>query len=478
MTRSTTLTRNLVWLYAGDLVAKVLTLAAFVALWRHLGPERMGDLEFAIAVWFVLNLMQDAGLEIYGGREAAKRPEETAGLAGTVIALRGALVLMALCVLAAVVAWLPHPPFDKPQSAQLVVALYALVLIPAPLVLNWVFQARDEMNVVSVSSMVRQAVLAGGVFLFVRAPQDGWMVPVADALGIAAVAVLHQVLFRRRVGAITFSGAIARARSVARVAAPLAASAFVWALRIYAPLMALYVYADSRATGVYSAGFRLVLSAHVLVWLYFFNLLPSISRASMEVDRGTYRRLVRGSLRFVAWTVLPGCAVASFLAPWVIPFLGGARYAAGIDPFRVQVWMLAAAFLSGHMRFALIAFDRQTDEFWASLAGALVAGAACAVVGEGLTPLAAAVIFAAAETTTFVVANSRLSRRVEPIGLAALAWRPALATLAGIAAALPLADRPFAAAAACLGTCAVGLLALDRGAVVEARGLLAGLRGR
>ena len=93
----------------------------------------------------------------------------------------------------------------------------------------------------------------------------------------------------------------------------------------------------------------------MFVFLYFFTLLPAFSRAALEPDRGTFRSLGGASLRLVAWTILPGCLLVTALAPWLIPALGKEAYAGSVFPFQIQIWMLAASFISGHMRFALIA---------------------------------------------------------------------------------------------------------------------------
>jgi O-antigen/teichoic acid export membrane protein len=65
------LRRNLVLLYGAEMLGKVLGLVVFGYLGRTLLAARYGDLEFALGILFLLNLVIDAGLGHYGAREAA-----------------------------------------------------------------------------------------------------------------------------------------------------------------------------------------------------------------------------------------------------------------------------------------------------------------------------------------------------------------------------------------------------------------------
>src|SRR5689334_9239266 len=89
---------NFVLLSAGELVAKLLTFAAFAQLARTLQPERYGMLEFTLAVMVFFTLPVDLGLGSYGTREIARKPESAADLLREIMSLR---LLLAACSMAA-----------------------------------------------------------------------------------------------------------------------------------------------------------------------------------------------------------------------------------------------------------------------------------------------------------------------------------------------------------------------------------------
>ena len=65
---SRVLQRNLIILYGAELLGKTLAVIVFGYLSRTLLDARFGDLQFALGILFLLNLVIDAGLAQYGAR--------------------------------------------------------------------------------------------------------------------------------------------------------------------------------------------------------------------------------------------------------------------------------------------------------------------------------------------------------------------------------------------------------------------------
>lgn len=461
MVRPRKLTINLLWLYGGELLAKLLGVATFGYLARSLERERYGELESAIAVVFVLNLVQEAGLMPYGAREAAKHPEQTRSLAAKIVIVRGLVAALTIGLLVALAALIASPLVGKPDAVVQLLLFCGLLLVPGPLMLNWVFQSRDEMSVVAGTSLLRNLVLAGGVFLFVRSAADAWMMPCCDVVGLVAAIAVQHVLFRRRVGKLSLRGGLSGSSRVLREAMPIAMSSLAWALRVFLPVIVLGVV-DAAANGDFASGHRLVTSMHAFVWLYFFNLLPSLSRALDGSDRTSYRELTGSSLRLVSWGVLTVCLALWAAGPALVVGVFGTEVQGGVGPFRLSLWMLALAFLSGHQRYALIAGGHQGDELRASAVGAVVSAIGCACLCIWPSAWLAAGVLVAAELATLIVADRLVARRIEPIHLFRRALRP-VTVLAPMAVVLVylLPDSPLVGALLVLVCGGAGALVLD-----------------
>lgn len=413
---------NLALLYGAEILSKGLGLAVFGYLGRILTQSRYGDLEFAVAILFLLNLFLEAGLAPYAAREASREPWRMHALASQVAAIRAVLLGCALLIVVGT-AW----TLDRDPIATRLILLYGLVLVPVPLLLNWAFQARDEMVIVAASSTIRQVVLATVAFTMVRQPADVIWVPVGDALGLLTAVSFQQVLFWRRAGHWRPWQHLAGLGRAVRESLPIATSSIVWAIRMFFPVIALGLFTDAAQTGVFGAGHRLIVALHTFVWLYFFNLLPSLARVARRDDLTEYRTLIRSSFLLVAWVVLAGASLGAVLSSWLIPLVYGEGLSSAAEPFGIMLWALVAAFLSGHQRFSLIALNRQGRELAAGLVGGVVSVGACLLLSSHLTPELAAYIFITSEATTFAVAASMVRLHVGTLHLAKVLRLPVVA---------------------------------------------------
>ncbi len=149
---------NFLFLSAGESTAKLLTFATFSYLARMLGPQHYGFLEFTLAVMVFFTLPADLGLGAYGAREIARDPDRghAVRLLHEITGLRMALALGSIALLAVFIVAL-----RKPFDLKLLLAFYGVSLLAGPFLLQWFFQAHDQMQWVGAASIVRQGVFGG-----------------------------------------------------------------------------------------------------------------------------------------------------------------------------------------------------------------------------------------------------------------------------------------------------------------------------
>jgi PST family polysaccharide transporter len=365
-------------LTAGETTAKLLTFASFSFLAHNLGPAHYGILEFTLAVMTFFTLPADLGLSWYGAREVARNPERGPRLLHEITGLRVALTLGSMAALVVFILVI-HKSFE--QKALL--GIYCISLLATPFQLQWFFQAYDRMKWVGVANIVRQFGFAGFVFLCCRGGASLLWVGFAECISVTGLATYCILLTRFRLGAPWPwpDLHIGRLFGHIRQALPIGLSELSWAFMWYFCTVLLGLFYPDKSLGWFGASHRTVMAMHNFVVLYFFNLLPSISRC-VGKPNSQLLRLTDRSVRFVAWTGLYAAAALSVLSPWVMQILYGASFRAGSGTLVILVWMLPIAMLSGHHRFILLAYNHQ-----ARLLGCMVTSAAAAVVsGLILTP--------------------------------------------------------------------------------------------
>jgi len=447
---------NFVYLALGEFGAKLLTFASFSYMARVLGPWYYGILEFTLALMVFFTLPVDLGLGAYGAREIARHPQDATRLLHEITGIRVLLAILSMLALGVFILVI-----HQNIKLKLLLMLYGLSLLGGPFLLQWFFQAHDRMHWVAIASIVRQAVFAILVFLFCQQRTNVLRIGMAECVSVAAVSLfcLYVARYRMRYSWAWPDIRLSRLKVHLKQALPIGLTELAWAFMWYFCTVLLgFIYSDS-SLGWFSASHRALMALHTFVWLYFFNLLPSISRcASMPNEH--LLELMDRSVRFAAWVGLFTAALLTVVSPLVLTLIYGPLFREAWPSFSVLVWMLPVAMLSGHHRYILVAYNQQK---WLLLSTIVSAGAA---VGLSfiLVPLysgpGAALALLIANLVNFALVYVCVRKLVAPVPVTRQLVAPLLALGAAVVFYLALARWNFWAALA--GASIIYALALAR----------------
>jgi O-antigen/teichoic acid export membrane protein len=333
---------------------------------RVLGPHDFGIIELALSVTVFFVLGAETGLGSYGARIVETTPSRAPQLVPRVMILRAMLGVPAYLLILALSA-------RYGMAGVGILAIYGLIVLLTPFFTQWVFQGLRQMQWIAFGSALRYGTFSALVFLLVRPGADTRLVALAEVSGALVLAIFNTVLLVRVLRIrLDWRGAWRGAIDLFRDAWFLGASDLAWAAMWYSPTIMIGWMAIARPEHVawIAASVRIVIALHAFVWLYFFNMVPNLSR---ELHHGvdSWRDLVHRSMSVSLW---PPCLVAlggTLLAPIIVRTVYGAQYDDAVLPFQIAIWMIPVAWMSGHFRFSLIANGQQHLEFGASVAGAL-----------------------------------------------------------------------------------------------------------
>jgi O-antigen/teichoic acid export membrane protein len=360
------LTTNFVLLLGGEALSKVFSFLAFAHLARVLRPDAYGAIEFALAATLFFNLIVEGGLGLLGTREIAKDEQSLRGITFHVVIIRCFLAILAFLLLLLFVL-----VSNKSWQEKQLVTLYGLTLFGTPGLLQWVFQGLDRMQWVSVSSVVRWSLFAGCIFLFIHEPGQIWIVPLIELAAVGSVVALNFSLFRYLFGGFPRKFDISFAFSLFRQAIPIGLTQIMWGLKFYLPTIMLGLLIGGKEVGWFGAGHRIVIALHAFVWMYYFNIYPSISRCTQQTP-GALDRMMAKSLQLTSWSaVFIGVSGSLFAEPLIL-FVYGSQYGETALCFKVLIWLVSLTLISGHYMYMLIAYNRQWLELSSSISGAVV----------------------------------------------------------------------------------------------------------
>ena len=450
------LARNYLALVAGELLAKLVNFVAFAWLGRTLGAERYGSLEFTLAVMVFFTLPVDMGLGVFGAREIARNPQAGPRLLAGVTALRGLLALVSLACLALLTAALPVP-----AEVKELLLLYGCSLLGIPLLLQWYFQGHDEMHWVALASLVRYGVFAGLVLAVLAPEMPLRQVGLIEcgAVSAAALFCLAVAVWRFRAWPSRPAGGWRGAAAYLREAMPIGLTELVWALLWYVATVLSGLMVNDASLGWFGASHRILMALHTFVWLYFFNLLPSIAR-TIHSPRAELERLLAASLRLTAWAGMLAALLGTVLSGEALRLAYGAAFVGGGTVLATLVWVIPVALASGHYRYALIAYGRQSLLLRATGCAALVVVAGCLVLVPRIGTQGAAWSLLIGCLVELGLTQAYVGREIAQVRLLGPLGRPAAAAAGGLILQLGLRSwNPFLAAAA-IGLVFVGLMAV------------------
>jgi PST family polysaccharide transporter len=401
-------------LFVGEVLSKLCVFAAFAYLARVLGPSGFGLIELALSVTLFFVMAVDGGLGSYGARVVSARPEEAPRLLAQITATRA---------LAAVIAYVPillgSLFYGMPGAGML--AIYGLVVFAAPLFNQWLFQGFRKMHLVAAGTTLRNVVFAAMVFAFVRRGADLRLVALAEVAGAAALAVFVTVTIRRVLRMAPDSGGlVGGATCMLKQSWPLGASEVTWAALWYSPGIVLGALSTNEQMAWLASPLRIVLALHTFVWLYFFNLLPALSRA-LVIGDAEWRSLTHRSLRTSMWMACLVALVGTLFAPVIVETVYGTDYADAALPLQIVIWMIPLAWFSGHFRYSLIAAGEQRWEFGALAMTVAVTLCAAWLTASSLGAVGAAISLVIGGAINGLLAWLAVARRVGTFGAATAA---------------------------------------------------------
>jgi O-antigen/teichoic acid export membrane protein len=355
-------------LFTGRAVGLLLGIVRLNYLATYLGVANFGILNFAAYFTALFQSLFDLGISQLLTREIARDLPHSNHLLGTAVVLK-VFIAVASSILVGAVSIVSH--FDH-------VTNYAILLTTAALAINSIasaflsaFQAQRKMVLVSVASMVNDALLSAAIILLIPHFPN-----VTTALlltgGAAAVGLMILLVFYIRVAGMPHFRIDRPAwQLLVREGSPMAVSALGISLYTFiGPTVLRYTRGETEV-GMYSAGYKII-SIMTLIPATVTQVIYPIFADFSKSAPAKIEKALQDSLRVMAELSIPLAVGGAILAPQIIAFLYPASFAAAADVLRIIIIGSAVGYLAQILYIFLLALNRQAACMWNLLA---VAGA-------------------------------------------------------------------------------------------------------
>ena len=325
--------RNALVRSGGEIIAKLASLAFFVAVARELGASSFGDFTFAFSLTTMVIITAGFGTDNLVARELSRDQTRTAHMMGNVVAIKAAMSVPLILLAVAIAAVTGQ---DSETVAAVVVLGTGVAIENLGRTWYAVLQAHERMEFIS-AALILQRTLTALLALFLVLLDGGLLVACgAYAIGAPFGVLVAAWATRRHVTGRSAPLDRRQWPDLVKAAFPLGVVtlAFTILLRLDATLLGILEGGeDNSEVGLYGAAFRMVEATWFLSWSFGAAALPWVAR---HQGRGLpLRDGYELGLKAVLGVLMPIGLVFALLAPEVIRDIYGDDYGGAVLPLRI-----------------------------------------------------------------------------------------------------------------------------------------------
>jgi O-antigen/teichoic acid export membrane protein len=361
---------------AGRVGVLLLGLASIAITTRYLGPDLYGRFALALSFVALFGVLADAGLTTIIVRELAQKPERTASVLGSALALRSGLAVAAAAAAALVALAMPYP-----TDVRVAVVIAGIPLICGLLNSAFVAVLQSDLRAgrIAIADVAGRTAALAAVALVAALDLGFYAVVLAAGVGAAVTLALTSLLARAWLPARPQADR-ATMRRLLVAAAPLGLALALNEAYFRADALIISLSRPFEELGQYALAWRVGELTATLPAAFLVSVFPLLARYVAERDSrmGLALRTAGDVLIYMGTAIAAGGAL---VAPEIARALGGEQFEAAATPLRILLVAAAIGFVNGLYGHALIARNLQLAALWLNvLALALNVGLNIALV--------------------------------------------------------------------------------------------------
>jgi O-antigen/teichoic acid export membrane protein len=234
--------------------------------------EGLGIISYGMAFLTYALLFANPGLTTIGAREIAKNHnnhriiEEILGLRLMLASLIFLLFIIGLIVI-------PGKPITKN-----IIFFYLLSLFPFAILLEFIFQGREEMGYIGISRLVQYSIYVILLFVLLKISHNILMVPISFFIGYCAGTGILIFIFLSKYKSVKIKFSLRSWHNLLIVSFPVGLAVIFNQVSLNLPPIILGVFHSKVEVGVFSAGFKIIIMLLIIERVFHYVFFPVISK--------------------------------------------------------------------------------------------------------------------------------------------------------------------------------------------------------
>jgi len=327
---------NINWLTFEKFLKIFISVFVFAWVARYLGPEKFGQMNYAIAFVMLFSFLSSLGLENILVREIVAKPDKKSEYLGSAFlaSFFGSLLLMFIASIAIF--------FIEPENftIQIFVFIIAFAYIFKPFnVIDFWFQSQVQSKYSAYSRSIAFFIVSSFkiVLILTQAPLIFFIFVFASEFLFVAILLIY---FYYKKGAIPFKKWEANAKTIKELLKD------SWPLMLSSIAMIIYMRIDQIMignilgefqVGLYSAAVKISEVWYVVPNIIVMSTFPSIIR-TRENNKEKYLNRFQILYDSFLWFTVIIAFLVSFIAPFIIDLFYGNEYSFSASILSVHIW--------------------------------------------------------------------------------------------------------------------------------------------
>jgi len=359
-----TILKNFISLSGGELLSKGIAFITTIYLARVISPEGFGILGYATAFVSYFLLFIDFGFDVISVKEIANDKSVISKYINNIISFRILLASAIFLVLSVVVLFI-----NETLIIKLALLITGLNLFVQSFATEFVFQATEKINYLSIKVVVKNIIILILVLIFVKSISD---VLVVVGISILANLIMSIWLFKKYTKLFAkFTWSIDRAflKSLFLESFPLIISSFMITIYYNLDMVMLGNIKTQTEVGIYNAAYKIFMIGLIPLAAIVRIFLPSLSKVDNKDE------LKNTILNYGIMLLLTGIMIAIpifLLSSEIIGLIYGHEYVGSVIPLTILALNILVISVNVFLGNPLTVWGKQKQYSVAITFGAIV----------------------------------------------------------------------------------------------------------
>jgi O-antigen/teichoic acid export membrane protein len=337
----TTIAKNSLVLQVARTSSMAMGLFYTIYMARYLGTEGYGMISFALALAGIFSIFADFGLTTLTTREVSKDTSRSGEYFSQI-----ALIKLPLVITASLIIIILISVFGYPEKTVRVVSLITISFVFSSFIglFNSIFQAHQEMEFISIGTVLYSLVLLTGTLIAINYRMDitafALLYCIANMIVLAYCTAIY--LRKRFKFNVHFSPEFCK-RAIIE-AWPMGAMALCIVIYFRISTVILSIVKGEAAVGIYSAAYTLSEMTTLVPGIFVASIFPIISKYYGK--RTSFNFVYERSVKYLCYMALPMALIVMIWSGPIISLVYGDAFSGSTTALQILIWAAAIMYVT------------------------------------------------------------------------------------------------------------------------------------